>query len=403
MRSRSADNLHRPEDELLLCLPWQQGDEERATRRKEILRSGIDWSYLFQTASQHGLMSLVYHTLQKNGSREIPEGISGLWQQAQYTHTLHTLFLTGQLIKIVHFFEDHGISSIPYKGPALAADLYGDLVLRPFIDLDILIPRQAVLKARDLLVTLGYRPHFALKDTEVAAYQKAHYELIFSHERQRSIVELKWDVTDTFFSLPTDYEALWERRKPVRLAEREILALSPEDTLLVLSIHGAKHLWTRLLWIYDVARLLHVHQDLDWQWVLKSMDSRGGRRILFLGLSLAHTLLGAPLPADLEKKIRSDSAVQRLTRSVGVQLFRRTSNAVGLWETSLFHLKARERLRDRVRYCCRFAMTLTPGDWSVFPLPKLLFPLYYVVRPLRLLKKYGLRPLVETCKGYWLP
>jgi hypothetical protein len=56
---------------------------------------------------------------------------------------------------------------------------------------------------------------------------------------------------------------------------------------------------------------------------------------------------------------------------------------------SLFHLRLRERKRDRLAYCLAH---LRPGvgDWVSLPLPRGLSFLYYVIRPFRLLGRYGL-------------
>jgi hypothetical protein len=76
-------------------------------------------------------------------------------------------------------------------------------------------------------------------------------------------------------------------------------------------------------------------------------------------------------------------------RSTGPQ---KSSN--GQLEESRFHpfrVKMRERLRDKVRYCAYTALIPTVEDQEHLPLPKPLFPLYYVVRPVRLSGRYGQR------------
>jgi len=67
-------------------------------------------------------------------------------------------------------------------------------------------------------------------------------------------------------------------------------------------------------------------------------------------------------------------------------------------ELSPFHLRAQERWRDRLRYCARVALTPTPGDWAWLRLPDALYPLYYVLRPIRLAVKYGAR-LIRSAWG----
>jgi len=53
----------------------------------------------------------------------------------------------------------------------------------------------------------------------------------------------------------------------------------------------------------------------------------------------------------------------------------------------------REHLRDKIWYLVDAAMTPTVRDWTLLPLPEYLFPLYHVVRPVRLTGKYGRRLL----------
>jgi hypothetical protein len=190
-----------------------------------------------------------------------------------------------------------------------------------------------------------------------------------------------------------DYECLWERLKPTSLAGKEVLTFSPEDLLLILCVHGAKHLWTNLIWVCDVAELLHVCKGLDWEWVMRQASTLGSQRMLLLGLFLAKSLLGAPLPEEIEKQVETDRMVKGLARQVQQRLSREPNGSPGLWESSIFHLKARERLKDRICYCSRLAMSTTPGDWTFLPLPHPLFLLYYLIRPFRLAAKYGVKLL----------
>jgi hypothetical protein len=259
-------------------------------------------------------------------------------------------------------------------------------------DLDILIRKEDLLKARDLLVPLGYRPQFQLTRAQAAAYQRSQYEFLLFRNKGRLTVELKWEIVDRFFSFPLDYECLWGRLKPISLDGKQVLTFSPEDLLLILCVHGAKHLWANLIWVCDVAELVQLYRGLDWDWVIRKASILGGQRILFLGLFLARSLLSAPLPEEIRKQVEADLIVRRLAKQVEQRLSQESDGLPGLWETSLFHLKARERLKDRVWYCSRLAMSTTPGDWTFQSLPDSLLPLYYLIRPIRLVGKHGLKP-----------
>ena len=53
-----------------------------------------------------------------------------------------------------------------------------------------------------------------------------------------------------------------------------------------------------------------------------------------------------------------------------------------------FHLRARDRLRDRLRHCLRVAFLPSAEDWVAVPIPAALYPLYYLIRPARLAVVY---------------
>jgi hypothetical protein len=148
---------------------------------------------------------------------------------------------------------------VPYKGPVLATSVYGNLALRQFVDLDLMIHRHDVLEAKEVLASLGYRPQYQLTRAQEAALLASQCEYAFTHEDGESTVELRWEITE-HFSFPLDTERLWERLEQVPLGGDNVPTLSPEDTLLILCAHGAKHLWERLGWICDVAELVHNHK-----------------------------------------------------------------------------------------------------------------------------------------------
>jgi hypothetical protein len=121
-----------------------------------------------------------------------------------------------------------------------------------------------------------------------------------------------------------------------------------------------------------------------WGRVLEQAEASGSMRILLLGLLLANNLLGAALPEGIAQRLQTDPSVTRLGAQVRAQLFREADGSPKAFETLLFRLRGRERLRDKFRYCVHRPTTLTAGDWALLHLPDALFPLYYLLRPIRL-------------------
>ena len=102
----------------------------------------------------------------------------------------------------------------------------------------------------------------------------------------------------------------------------------------------------------------------------------------------ARDLLAAEVPEGLVPMMEADAAVAALAGRVRRRLFAGRGQP-GLLESSTFFLRARERLGDRIRYCARLAATPYVRDWAVLPLPGAMSPLYYLIRPFRMIGRYA--------------
>jgi hypothetical protein len=138
-----------------------------------------------------------------------------------------------------------------------------------------------------------------------------------------------------------------------------------------------------------VSELVRRHPDIDWQRVVEEAESVAGRRMLFLGLFLAHDLLGAEIPADIQKRIEGDRIVRSLAGHVRQHLFDWPAESRNVFAASFFHLRAMERLGDKIRYSFRLATTPNPNDWQLVELPTALHFLYYLIRIVRLVVRHG--------------
>ena len=157
----------------------------------------------------------------------------------------------------------------------------------------------------------------------------------------------------------------------------------------MLCVHGAKHFWDRLAWIVDVAELITV-QPVDWALSMQIAAEAKSTRVLLLGLYLAHDLLGASLPQPVLERARRDSAVRWLAGKVGSQFERNADTSPGVVPRAVFRLRSRDAIGQGMRHTLRLAMSPTESDRQMMSLPRALAPLYVLMRPLRLLREYGL-------------
>ena len=414
MNSNTSTLAIRPEAELLLRSARVRIDAETAARIEALVRNTIDWDYLIRMGESHRVLPLLYRSLNQVCPDAVPPAILEGLRQYFYRNTEWNFFLTSVLLKVLKALEVEGISAIPFKGPVLAAAIYGNLGLRQFNDLDILVHRRDIARTHNVLISQGFRgfrsgsspndPYFLNQDLEpdqIAPLDPDCYT--FMRDDGRVKIDPQWRLTRRLFSFSLDSKHLWNRLEPFSLGGRTVLTFPTDALLLILCAHGCKHLWLRLKWVCDVAQLIEVIQNNNPELFFEQSLRNGNRRMVSLGLLLAHDLLGASLPEHIVTEIRSDATVKSAAIQVRQRLFAETDQILGDAERFIFYLKMQEswleRLQYRFQYLAQHLRLLldsifspTSIERSLLPLPKGLTFLYYAFRPLRLLLKYASKP-----------
>lgn len=353
-----------------------------------LVRQNLDWEYLSQLAKRHAVLPLLYRQLDASAAAEVPAAPLERLRAKFRDNAARNLYLTGELERIITLFKAEGVEVLPYKGPALAAAAYGQISLRRFVDLDILVGKRDIPRAKELLRARGFRPTLDLSPAQERLLLRAQHNLPFARDGGRLLVELHWEVASKQFAPASFGEGFGVGRETVKLLNLEVESLSPEDLLLSLCVHGTKHLWERLAWICDLAELVRSRPRMDWQALSERARKLRAERMLNLGLRLALELLDAPLPDEVKRRVKADAAAGELAARVRERLFDDEYGPAGLLQSMSFNLRARRDWRDKARYL-GFIFTPTDGDLGALRLPAALTFVYYLVRPFRLLLKGG--------------
>ncbi len=380
-----------PEIELLLCCARTQMEPRYAECISHLVQQNLKWDYVLQTAQWHGVMPLLHWQLKDICPSAVPQSVYEQLHSAFNANAQKSLVLTGELIKIFNLFKEHDIPIIPFKGPVLARSAYDSLALREFVDLDILVPEKWVLQSSKLIISQGYEPVYNLTEAQEAVYVKLRNEHMFWHKDKQITIDLHWSLMPKNFSFSEKDWLLGDRHEQVYLGSNLVETLSAELLLIFLCAHGAKHGWLRLKWICDLAELIRSHQELDWDWTFAQADKLGTKRMLCLGLYLCQDLLGAVLPQHVFQQIHANRHVLTLAFQVQKLIFSPNQHENKFVKEATIYLKTMESLKDRVWFCFDTVFNPTPLEWAMLPLPTGLFPLYYLIRPVRLTIKHSLR------------
>ena len=338
------------ENEVLLCCARTHADVKTLERLRTLLQQDPDWQRLIQIANSNGVVPLLYRNLSRSCPDAVPPTILAQLRESFLSNVQNSLLLTAELLKLVELFALHGVSAIPFKGPVLAAAVYKDLSLRQFSDLDVVVHRDDIFRAEELLASQGYRAatekgvssELNLDPEEVAYLGPSFYTFI--HKDHGTRVDVQWRVTEKYFSFSLEDNQGSDRLVPVTVAGRLVLTFAPMDMLLILCAHGTKHQWQGLKWICDVAELVRAEKEsIIWEKLQEEASRQGASRMLNLGLYLARDLLGAEVPADVSNAIDKDFGRSWVVTRILSDLTNQPLRSWAALEKVGFYLKTMDR------------------------------------------------------------
>lgn len=336
-----------PEAHLLVLLARTSVNGTIQVEIQDRLRDQVNWTLLWQLARAHGVASLVYRTLVSLGGGAVPRDTMEAFRRHVQANAILSSLLTDELVDLVDAFAAKGIPVIPVKGPTLAATAYGDLMLRDCVDLDFIVGQSFISQARQLLWSRGYQ-----LVNRASAQGDGQDEAFHSFVKKNGIfrVDLQWVMTRRLFSFHLDREQFWNQLKPVRFGQRTVMALAPEELLIVLCIQGSKHLWEDLQLVCDVAELLRRRRAIDWSRVLFLSREWGCHRMLLMGLALAHTLFDTPLPRALRDRVAADQDIPDLAKRMPKGLLRAGQEGIEETDAEALFLTLKDWWIDRWKY-----------------------------------------------------
>lgn len=387
---------------LLACV--RREPDGRALRA---LAASIDPARFVELARWHGVAPLVAHALDR-ADLEDAGVVARTELLKDFRHnTLHAARLSMELLRVIRLLEGRGIPSAPFKGAAIAASAYGNVWLRQFSDIDLLVPPEHAVEARRALEESGYRPTQPMTPRQEAEHVRASpfaYSFSLVREGGHMAIDLHWRLSECGHpAFPRRLSEPWGRLVERRLGEARVRTFDPEDTLLLLSAHAAKHGWERLRWIGDIAWHAEARPAPDWTAALATAVESGpiAERTLLVSLALVERLLGTALPAAARERIARDPVTREIAAETAADLDR-MSDEWPLWRPRGFRsdalfLRMAQTPGRKARYFLRFCVYRVAApdakDRAATALPARLSFLYYLLRPVRLLREYGLGPV----------
>ncbi len=375
---------HIPELNFVLLCACAEPDHERCSRIKSIVKSPLDWDIVYEVSLHHRVFPLLYKNIKEILPDSVPDRIVKKFKNSYFNNAARNLYFSAFLLKIMNFLQAHDIFALPFKGPVLAQDIYGNLELRQFSDLDILVSYNDAVNAWKILIKDGFNPVIDLDNNQKHKYVKSEDHIAFL--KGNICIELHWEMSGIYLSKLLILEHVSKELKKILFLNREISNLCSEHLLIYLCVHGAKHGWGNIEPVCCVAGI--IKKNLDWDLIEKHAFKWKCQKMLKIGLYLSWKLLDAPVPYNVLDKIKKDETISELAQEVVAGMFENITNFKTRDTTgrfSPFHISIRDSYIDKLRYSFRLVFRPTDKEWLYFPVPGYLSFLHYFLRPCRLL------------------
>jgi hypothetical protein len=355
-----------------------------ATRKdtsvRDLLAANLDWELVLRMARQHRLIPLVNQELSNLCPERVPSNVLEAIRIESLGISLNNLSFARETLRVTGMLEAAGVPVIVLKGPALAVVAYGEIGLRQFSDVDILVRPADLPEVAALLSKDDYRPMFFGKPGAERISARA-YEDQFAKPGQFYSLDVHWHLTPEYFPCVSE-DAAWKRAMRLSLEAGSILTLSHQDLVLFLCVHAAKHGWPELQAVCDVAAVIQTGR-VDWNAIVAEASESHSLRMLQLGLCLAHDLLGTELPEDVLAVASASKPVSTVARRIARKLVSPESRS-SIVDDALVQIWMTDGFQRRFRLVVERGLQPTVVDWQFVKLPRSLFFLYYVLRPARI-------------------
>lgn len=314
----TRDDQHLPIIEIiLLCIkPELTADEVKQLR--QVITAGIDWKQFHFRIRQGQVQVLAYTNLMEHCKDLLSEHrIKNI--QVFLRRRLHlSMKYFNALYKLVTAASEQGVTVVSYKGPTLAYQAYGAFHLRTFVDIDVIVHEGDLLTVDRILTEQGYRPTQPVDLTSAAHRQAKHY--VYKHPEDDVSVEVHWRLKKAWAACKSmDVEGVITRSIELDIQGITYRVPSLEDNLVVLASHGNQHLWSRIIWISDVANLLKQY-DVDWDLLLQRAEATASRRVILLALYICQELFKIRLPQSIQQMIDAERFLQTAGNFVLTQI-----------------------------------------------------------------------------------
>jgi len=256
-----------PEDKLILASVKIQPTIEELDYLNNLIPQIQNWEYLVQNIVDRGIGPLFLKKLPLlSNSQFVPTDVKTKLQQAYYRTLSRGMVLYDAFKKIAEAFNANGIQVIALKGIYLAENLYKDIALRQFSDIDLLVKEEDGLKCIDILSTMGFKPF----QTNMSGFIETHTEIV--HYSPMLLNDVSVEIHIKLHRRNDKYKLkvgeFVKNTIPVSINGTSVTTLDINDLIIYLCIHLDKHFVggrVQFTSFNDIVNILDVYKE-EFNW-----------------------------------------------------------------------------------------------------------------------------------------
>jgi hypothetical protein len=333
----TLSELGGPERRLVIICARLELEPFHRVEVEALLEEHLDWHQIVQHARLHSVAPLLHHHLRDAPAGAIPDHARGDHLRLHHRAAFQNRLYEQENALLLEVFRQASIPTLVPKGISIVEHVYGDLGLRPLIDLMFLVSPEKVTDVKKALVGCGYlrdrpRPVHGL-------YRWSCPQLIYKRCGAMHFAALVvWDLVSWPRLHGFDTRRVWPRARRATVSGQPTLVLSPEDLVLYLcqmaDNHGhfnrvARHElrpadllftdWTnnRLVRFTDLHEVIRYHAgELSWELLVERARESDLNGAAWATLRLAAALLGTEIDDSVLEELRPAGVSSSLRRRI---------------------------------------------------------------------------------------
>lgn len=347
-----------------------------------------EWQNIIELATkQHVREYLYYHLKQNELLYLLPNGLKQQLSDSFKQKTFRNLALTAEFNRISHALSEHNIPVVALKGLHLIESVYPQIATRYFRDLDVLIPIKDAEIVYQCVQAMGYKSEKELVDFSFIFGK--HLEQLINRDN-KTVLELHGYIDNNF---KDNSSLLWAYTHQSKYSDKTHLTFDLEYLLIHLCLHISygNNFKIDLRHYLDIYVLLQKYNEqIDWLEVMSRVEKQKCTKAVSTVLLITSQLFNIKVPefifSDVENKESSKKTVEYALEFLW--LYNKSSKNYEKYKSHIFILKESET--SLVRKAIKRAFIPKKEIAHMYSLNSnsLKIYYYYIVRFLRLIKKY---------------